>query len=338
MESSTHGTEVLATAPCRVDLAGGTLDIWPLGLLHPGAATVNVAVEVMVTVRARRSHSGYVVVQGERRSDAGSTAELRCHRETSLPGLVLELLDAPAMELHLESGSPLGGGLGASSALTVAMVAAVENLLGRPARQPDDLARFARDVEASLMELPTGMQDHYPALLGGVLDLRHRPGGTEVRPVSVDLGALGDRMVVVYTGQSHFSAGQNWRVVRRRLDGEAEARQLFEEIAAVSREMPTTLEAGDWEAVGRLLTREWASRRRLAEGVSSPTIERLLEASREAGAWGGKACGAGGGGCLVLMAPPGRRSDVVRRLTEAGAHRIRARPTAAQLAVEGGEG
>ena len=83
---------------------------------------------------------------------------------------------------------------------------------------------------------------------------------------------------------------------------------------------------------------EWGFRRRLAEGVSTPAIESLLEGSLQAGAWGGKACGAGGGGCIALLTPPERRAQVSESLTEAGAELLSGRPTARPLEVEGNAG
>ncbi|MEA2692943.1 MAG: D-glycero-alpha-D-manno-heptose-7-phosphate kinase [Acidobacteriota bacterium] len=186
------------------------------------------------------------------------------------------------------------------------------------------------------MGLPTGVQDHYPALLGGALEILHQPGGEEVRRIDADLDALAASLLVVYSGQSHFSAGKNWQVVRRRLDGEAEITRLFAGLAEVAAEAGTALEAGDLPRLGVLLGREWGYRRQLAEGISTPVLEDLLAAALAAGAWGGKACGAGGGGCLAVLCPPGRRAEVREQLEKAGGVVLDARPTAEPLSVLGG--
>ncbi|HEY2295582.1 MAG TPA: hypothetical protein VGM86_33170 [Thermoanaerobaculia bacterium] len=324
---------VTVKAWCRVDLAGGTLDIWPLGLFHPQARTVNVAVDVAVTVALQPLPGGYRVRQGESVVEAGSGEELARQPDAALLGVAAVALDLPLFEAVLASESPRGGGLGGSSAILIAFLAAAEVAFDRPRLPPDRQVALAHDLEARLMSLPTGIQDHYPAILGGALEIRPQPGGERVRRLAVDLDALGESLVVVYSGQSHFSAGNNWQVVRRRLEGEPEVTAHFEGIAAAAAELAPALEAGDLPRVGELMSREWSHRRHLAEGVSTPVLEDLLRAAAAAGAWGGKACGAGGGGCLAILAPPERRSAVAAALERAGGKVLRARPVGTGLEI-----
>ena len=325
---------VTARTWCRVDLAGGTLDIWPLGLFHPQARTVNLAIDLAATVRLSRSADGrYRVRQGEGVVEAGSAAELAAHPDGALVGVIAAALELPPVEVDLASDSPRGGGLGASSAMAVGLIAAAEAELGLRPSEPRERVALARDLEARLMGLPTGIQDHYPALLGGALEIRPLPGGETVRRLAVDLDALGESLLVVYSGHSHFSAGNNWQVVRRRLEGEAEITGLFEGIAETAAAMVPALEAGDLRRAGELMSREWSFRRRLAEGVSTPTLERLLETALEAGAWGGKACGAGGGGCLAFLVPPERRAAIAAELEKAGGQILATRPTGRTLEI-----
>jgi len=326
---------VRVRAWCRVDLAGGTLDIWPLGLLHPGARTVNLAVGLPVTAEVSRRGSGYRVRQGGQVRDAASPAELAAHPETALVAAVVRELALPPVEVTLESSSPRGGGLGASSALVVALLAAAEELLGRQRSEASRLAALGRDLEARMMSLPTGTQDHYPALLGGVLEIRYLAGGEHVERLAVDAAALGQSLVVAYTGRSHFSAGQNWEVVRRRLDGDAESVELFSGIAEAAAGVAAALRAGDLEAAGTEVAREWSFRRRLAPGVSTDGIEDLLTRAHSAGAWGGKACGAGGGGSIAVLCPAERRARVVEALAaRPGIQVLEASPEEQPLAIE----
>jgi D-glycero-alpha-D-manno-heptose-7-phosphate kinase len=324
---------VTVKAWCRVDLAGGTLDIWPLGLFHPQARTVNLALDLAVSVQLRRIATGYRVRQGGSAVEASSAAELAANPESALIGVAAEALALPPFEVTLASESPRGGGLGASSALTVAFLTAAEEAFDLPRSQPRERVALARDLEARLMSLPTGIQDHYPALLGGALEIRPLPGGERVRRLDVDLEALAASLVVVYSGQSHFSAGNNWQVVRRRLEGEPGITALFEGIAAAAAELAPALEAGDLPRVGELMSREWSHRRRLAEGISTPVLEALLQAGAAQGAWGGKACGAGGGGCLALLGPPERRDAITAALEAAGGKVLRASPIGRPLEI-----
>jgi D-glycero-alpha-D-manno-heptose-7-phosphate kinase len=324
---------VVASACCRVDLAGGTLDIWPLGLLHRGACTVNVAVDVPVRVELIARQSGYRLSADGELFEASSAEGLARIEAAALPGLIARQMGLAPLEIRLESGSPRGGGLGASSALVVAMIAAAEALEARDPSTVEARCALARDLEAVLMGLPTGCQDHFPALLGGALELRHEPGGERVRHLDVDLETLGDGLVVAYSGESHLSAATNWQVVRRRLEAEPAAVECFAGIAGVAADVAPALEAGRFEEVGRLMSEEWRFRRRLAAEVSTPRIESLLERAAGAGAWGGKVCGAGGGGSIAILGPTERRPAIVEALAAGGAEVLPARPSSSGLEV-----
>lgn len=329
---------VRAVAPCRVDLAGGTLDIWPLGLLHRGARTINFALSLDVAVELHPRSRGILVRAADSLGavEVSSPQELLVSPDTALVGLALEHFRLTrGLEVHLRSRSPRGGGLGASSALTVALLAAVERFAGLDSSEPRQLARVARDLEARLMSLPTGCQDHYPALLGGALSIEAQPGGEAVRALDVDLESLGRCLVVAYTGQSHFSAGANWTIIRRRLEGDAEIVSLLDGIASVAIELEAALVAGDLERVGALMSEEWSFRRQLSPAVPTERLESLLRAGIGAGAWGGKACGAGGGGSIAFLAPPKLRSQVSAQLAAMGALVLDASPTPHPLVVEG---
>jgi len=325
-------SRVRATARCRVDFGGGTLDIWPLGLLHRGSTTVNVAIDVRAEIELVVGGATYRVVQGDDRIEADSLAALAEDPGGALVACLLAAFDPGPCQVTISTGSPRGAGLGGSSAIAIALLAAAESARDGGIRLLEiERAHLARDLEAQLMGLPTGLQDHLPAQLGGALEIRHQPGGESVRRLDVDLSALGDRLIVAYTGQSHFSAGANWSVVRGRLDGDPDRVERLDRVASAAREMAPALESGDWAALGAAVDREWQARRGLAPEVSTPLIEELLAAAKEAGAWGGKACGAGGGGCVLALAPPASRGAVVAAWTAAGARVLEAPPTAQGL-------
>lgn len=327
-------TTITTRACCRVDLGGGTLDIWPLGLLHPGARTVNLAIGLEARVTLEERAGGYrAEVDGER-FDFDSTDAMCAEERTALVGEVARHFDLPPCVIRTSTDSPRGAGLGGSSALAIALIAAIERHQGR-STPPAERATVACDLEARLMNLPTGRQDQYPALLGGALEIVYRPGGERVRRLDADLEALGRSLVVAYSGQSHFSAGNNWQVVRRRLDGDADSRRLFDGIAEAAAAMPAAVESADWAEVGALMAREWSFRRRLAEGISTPLLEDLLAAATEAGAWGGKACGAGGGGCIAVLCPEDRRAAVCDALTATGGEVLTAPPEHRGVSVTG---
>ncbi len=336
MDRVADSSQIRCRAWCRVDLAGGTLDIWPLGVLHAGSRTVNLAISIPVQVSITATADRYEVVQDGTLVQASTPQELCNQSGSALVGMVCAELSLPSIRVSIESGSPRGGGLGASSALTVALLCAARKFLDTPMPGPDETARLARDIEARMMGLPTGVQDHYPALLGGALEISYQLGSDRVRKLSVNLEELGAHLLVAYTGRSHFSASNNWQIIRRRLEGDSESVELFEGISSIAARIVPALEAGDWETTGDLVGQEWRLRSRLAAGISTPTIEALLEGATKLGAWGGKACGAGGGGCVVLFCPSEKKDEIAREVERLGGEILPAHPVSEPVQVEGG--
>lgn len=330
---------VRARARCRVDFAGGTLDLWPLGVLHDGALTVNLAIEVGVGIRLEPSPRGWEFRHEDFHQVFENLEEALRDPATALLAHVLRFERIPPCRIDWWSESPRGAGLGASSAIAIAALAACELArAGRLQRTPLERARVGRDLEARLMGLPTGMQDHLASNLGGLLAVHHEPGGERVEALDGDFDTLSRCLLVAYSGESHLSGATNWQVVRSRLDGLEGVRDRFERISAAARQAREAVLAGDWKALGAAVAADWSARRELAPGVSLPRLERLLAIARDLGAWGGKACGAGGGGCVLSIAPPERIPAIAKAWREEGAYRLeQARPSRAGLEVEAGE-
>jgi D-glycero-alpha-D-manno-heptose-7-phosphate kinase len=183
---------------------------------------------------------------------------------------------------------------------------------------PAHLVALLRDLEAAVLTAPTGVQDYYPALLGGALAIHLEPGGERVERLPVDLTWVEQRMVVVFSGITHASGMVNWEAYRARVDGDARVATALREIAGSAAECRQGLLAADERAVGRAVAAEWGARRRLAPAVASPALDAIVSAGLAAGAWAGKACGAGGGGSVLFWAPP-ERSAAVRTAALAAA-------------------
>lgn len=310
---------VRASAPCRADLAGGTLDIWPIGLLHPGAMTVNVALPVRVVVEvAAAAPPGEVWhaagrMPWTRRSSADARGDLAA-------ACALAVWPAGGLTVRVAEQAPLGSGLGGSSAFAVAVARAVATLAGRNLGGAD-LVALLRDVEVQLLQTSTGTQDHWAALRGGALAIHHRPGGEQVERLDVDPRWLAERMSVFFTGIVHHSGAVNWRVVRSRLDGDPASKAAFDAIARAASWCRQALVARDESAMAGAIRAEWSARRTLSPDVCPPELGRLEEVARDAGALAVKACGAGGGGSLLLWHLPGTAealADALARVAPGG--------------------
>jgi D-glycero-alpha-D-manno-heptose-7-phosphate kinase len=313
-----------ASAPARVDLAGGTLDLWPLHVLHPGSLTINVAVDLRARCRVRRRESGFRVTVPDLGYErvVAKPGELLADPRAALAGAVLEGLEiSEPRDIELSSDVPYSSGLGGSSALTVAMAAALAASVGRPFGGPGEV-EFVRDVETRVLGKPAGVQDYYSPLSGGLHVLRFPPGRTEVRRRDVDPAAWLRHLTLFDTGAAHSSGMNNWEIFRARLEGDLQVAARLDDVRSAAQEMADAAEDEDFPQMGRALRTEWEARRRLAPVVSSPGIAEAIDAALEAGAWGGKACGAGGGGCVVILSPPDRTVRVREALTSRNGGRL----------------
>jgi D-glycero-alpha-D-manno-heptose-7-phosphate kinase len=315
---------IQASAPARIDLAGGTLDLWPLHVLHPRSVTVNVAIDRRASCRIRASGDGILVRSPERKVErrAHSAPELLSDPVTALVGSLLEAVGASGgLEIEIASGVPWGSGLGGSSALTVALASALDRLgWRRPAgASPVD---FVRDVETRVLGKPAGVQDYYPPLEGGLHVLSFEAGGVRSERFDLDVREWERHLTLFDTGAAHSSGMNNWEIFRARLEGDSEVAAHLEGVREAAVEMVRATAAGDFEAMGHALGSEWQARRRLAPVVSTPSIETAIEVARAAGAWSGKACGAGGGGCVILLSPPERTGSVREALSKTAAGRV----------------
>jgi len=309
-----------SSAPTRIDLAGGTYDIWPLYLLHDDAQTINAAISLRAhcTLTSRRDYR--VVLESE---DTGETAEAEGPDTLALDRLPLVArlvrhFGARGVEVRTRSGSPVGAGIGGSSAMAVAVAGALAAWTGRTLAD-EDLLTIVMNVEAQVLGVPTGVQDYRPAYFGGVSAVELGVTGAKRVPLTVSIAELGRRIVLAYTGASRNSGLNNWDVMMRRISGDRDVIDAFDGIRDAALGMRRALDRADWRAVANHLSREWEHRKRLASGVSTPEIEALLARAWEAGALAGKVCGAGGGGCIVCVTPPERRSAVADAMTNAGA-------------------
>jgi D-glycero-alpha-D-manno-heptose-7-phosphate kinase len=312
---------VETSAPTRIDLAGGTIDIWPLYLFHPGAQTLNAAISLRARARIESRTDSKVVLVSEdtgKHVEAESWHELRDNRELRLLALLAHYFEARNLTLTTSSDSPAGAGIAGSSALNVAVCAAFAQW-NREHYEPEALLQIAMNIEAQTINVPTGLQDYRPALYGGVAALELEVDGIHRVPLDVDLAELEARLVLCYTGEPRNSGTNNWEITKKHIDGDTHVFDCFERIRDTARAMREALTAGDWDAVGAAIADEWENRKRLAPGVTTPAIEDLIIRARSAGATAAKVCGAGGGGCLFCYGPPDRKAEIGAALTGGGA-------------------
>lgn len=331
--------KVIVRVPLRADLAGGTLDLWPLYLFHPTARTVNVAISFHAECEVSATNDHRIELH---LTDSGdelsydSIADLRSDSRAALISKAVEHFHLSGIRIVTRTDAPRGSGLGGSSALAVALVRALSEFAEAPV-EGDDLIALVRDLETRLLGLPAGVQDYYPPVYGGLAALHLLPGKLARHAISFPVAELSRHMVVHYSDVSHFSGTNNWEIYRRHIEGDQEVRDGLEAIAQLSLQMERALEARDVKAAGKILLDEWKARKALIRGISTPEIEQAVDTALGAGAWGAKVCGAGGGGCIVMLGPAEKRDAIIAALRRAPGRTLDISPVAYGLTIERSE-
>jgi D-glycero-alpha-D-manno-heptose-7-phosphate kinase len=312
---------LVSSAPTRIDLAGGTIDIWPLYLFHDGASTINVAISLRAHVELESRPDDRIELRSidtDKTVVAAHWSEIDGSCELPLLGFLARHYRLTGTTLTSRGESPAGAGIAGSSALTIAACGALARWTNAPT-EPDDLLEAAMNIECQTILVPTGGQDYRPALYGGIAAIELGVSGLERVALDVDPHELERRIVLAYTGAPRQSGTNNWDITKRHIDGDRAVFDCFERIRDVAVQMRSALEQGDWDEVGRQIELEWSNRKRLAAGVTTPVIEELIGRARGAGATAAKVCGAGGGGCLFCYSPPESRVAVAEALERGGA-------------------
>ena len=323
---------IRASAPTRIDLAGGTIDIWPLCLsLDRPAVTVNLAIDLKAEAEVSETADGLLYVRSD---DRGEEVRLPAAAIThDRLGLATRLCAhygiGKGLAVRLLSRAPPHSGLGGSSALAVALAAALANLRGRPYER-----RVVQDLETMLLRTPTGYQDYYPPLMGGLNALTAVPGGVEVEKLPGGPEFLAPHLLLVDTGIEHQSGLTNWEAVKRFFDGDRTTRDAFHRIAECAARLRDAVKARDIAGVAGAVRDEWEARRRLSPAVTNAQLDGLAEAARGAGALAAKVCGAGGGGCMVIVAPDAGDRLLRKKIGEAGGNPLVFHPSTEGLRVE----
>lgn len=310
-----------SSAPTRVDLAGGTIDIWPLYLFHPGAATVNFAISLRAHCRIETRDDGRIILESRDRKVAFETELaaiedlIREERLELISKLVHFFKPTTGFHLIAHGEAPAGAGLAGSSALTIACIGALNQLVGN--RYPErKFITIAANVETTVIRVPAGFQDYYAALHGGTSCIHFRPDGIEREPLTVDEEVLERRISICYTGEPRLSGTNNWEITKNHIDGDPTLFELFDGIRDSSLQMRRALLENNWQDVARTMREAYPNRKQLAPNVTTAQMEMLVQKALANGAEAAKVCGAGGGGCIAFFCAEGRRADVERALAE----------------------
>jgi D-glycero-alpha-D-manno-heptose-7-phosphate kinase len=323
--------KVSAIVPTRIDLAGGTLDVYPLYLFEDGGRTVNAAVSAYGHVTVEERPDARIHIRSEDTGTEEAFASL-AEMSTSMSG-ELDLAKKAlrfyckqgdphhGLNVTLHSQAPRGSGLGASSALLMALSGAM-NKLKNLGLSKDRLIDLGANIEAQVIGIPTGKQDYFPPLFGGVCSIWFDVDGHRLERLDEGRNLtdrLNERLILAFTNINRFSGVTNWAMLKRYIEREGNTVAHMRRIKEVALAMRQSLVANDLDELARLLALEWENRKALAEGVTTPEIDAMIAAAQAKGARASKLCGAGGGGCMITYAEPDDVPAVREALADAGA-------------------
>lgn len=316
---------VSVTAPTRIDLAGGTLDVYPLYLFAEGGLTVNAAIDVCAHVDVEERDDARIVIRSEDMDVEEGFASLATMEAGGKLDLIKKALryyrPQSGLNITTRSETPPGSGLGTSSALLMALSCALNEINGLGLSK-ERIIDLGANIEAQVIGIPTGKQDYFPPLFGGVLAIWFNVDGFRLEDLSAGndlIEQLNARLILSFTNLSHFSGATNWAMLKRYVEKEGDTVARIHRIKEVALAMRQSLARMDLDEFARLLGVEWENRKGLAEGVTTPEINGMIAAAARAGARASKLCGAGGGGCMITYAEPEHVPAVQEALAGAGA-------------------
>ncbi len=313
---------VNSVAPIRICDNGGWTDTWFAG--HGCIFNIGVYpyVEVQVAVHRRGDRPDRIVINAENYGErfALRTDSPRGNRHPLLEAAVrrMGIPEDIAFEVTIFSEAPAGASTGTSSAVSVALVGALDVLT--PGRlTPHEVAMQAHRVEVEDLGLQCGIQDQLCSAYGGInyIEMTRYPHAavSRIEVPNAVWWELERRLVLIYLGRSHVSSAVHETVIHGLEDAGPEAPQL----AALRSTAPRSrdaLYAGDFDALGRAMTDNTMMQAALHDSLVSPDARRIIEIARAHGAVGWKVNGAGGeGGSLTILA--GRSSAEKRAMIQA---------------------
>lgn len=322
---------VRSRAPLRLGLGGGGTDLAAYSDRH-GGVVLNATIDRYAYAHLTQRDDHSILFKAD---DLGSEERLECDTDLDIhSGLSLHRAVYRHMMIHFNGGRPAplsvtttidvpaGSGLGASSALTVALIEAFRTAMQLPLG-PYDVAQLAYDIERRQLAMMGGMQDQYASAFGGFNFTEFLAGGSGVivNPLRLRQSYLNEfesSLVICFSGQSRNSSD----IIRQQVGGlndlDEATIEAMHRIKENAYAMKARILAGDFRGMADVLMQSWRSKKQTAQSVTNDSIDRLLEVAMGAGAWAGKVSGAGGGGFIMLITDPEKRYGLIRALNNAG--------------------
>lgn len=312
-------TSFTIESPTRADLAGGTLDLWPLNCFLKNPKTINVALPLnaIVKFKVTKAKSFHLKIE------AFNHEKIELDNFDSIeyaPGslkfpleIISRFIGHPenipplSIEIKINTEAPLRSGLGGSSTLCVALATGLNEIFKKFSKTNYewDLLNWVKDLEAGFLKTPTGTQDYLAAIFGGFRCYSFSLGKILVKEYPINCyKELKENMAVIFSGEMHHSGMSNWEVFKGALENNSKIIQGLEGICELTNVLDRELskKERDWSKIGALISEEWIIRKQ-AFNVNTPKLDEIVDFAKKQPIYGIKVCGAASGGSLLVLLP-----------------------------------
>lgn len=324
--------QVTNSGSVRVDLVGGTLDIEPINLILENVITLNVATSLKANVELIKTDFDGIEVHSQDYGKIYSwrSSELTRHnvlftdmfKEMSFILQILQLFNINSnLRINLSSGAPAGSGLGGSSAMGVTLYKALCAFTNTSFDVRTAVQRVKGVESRILNQGVAGFQDYYPALTGGILGIVGKEGYIEVEQLYTPelKDYLEKHLTLIYSGQSRASGINNWEVYKGFFDKNQRIIDGLKKIAEISHNTYVAIKNKKYEEVAPLIAAEGVAREELFPSISTDKIKEFVKVVKEeSDVYGTKMCGAGGGGCFLLVHNGESHDFIAKKATDFG--------------------
>ena len=291
-------------SPTRVDLSGGTLDCWPIySLVDNDCLTINFSIGVYSQVKISKNNKIHIhLVDFNYKAEFSELIDVLSSQDEELNLLkcVLSYYKPNfGFKLEVKTQSPVGAGLGGSSSLMISLLKAFDKI-NHITRSLNELVHLAHNLEAFVIQAPTGTQDYYPAALTGLHGIHYQPQGISLESLPIPQNIINEHCTLVYTGCPHHSGINNWQVIKSVVEKNKEVLDALKGINQISHQMFSAIKSSNWTEVPILMEKEMKFRLQLTPYFTNSVINDLVKEAKDAGALSVKICGAGGGGCVFI--------------------------------------
>lgn len=299
----------ITRAPLRISFVGGGTDIKEFYSRYPGRV-ISTSIDKFVYIVTHTGDFGSFIMKYSKTETAKDVSEIN---HTRFKESLIKIDVPKGIEIASFADLPAKTGLGSSSSFSVALMKSLYSTKGVKMSK-ESAAQAACELEIDILKEPIGKQDQYAAAYGGLNVMTFNPDGTvEVEPIFLNFkfkSKFENHMMLFFTGMTR-PASSVLTEQKQKINDNFETYKKMSDSVLVFRDK---LMAEDLEGMAEMLHEGWLRKKTLASTVSNSETDVLYETAIKAGAWGGKILGAGGGGCLLFLAPPGKQQKIQEAL------------------------